>query len=189
MPENNLLNIDNILINKEILKVKFSCDLSKCKGACCTLESEYGAPLQKSEIKPMTDALPFVMEYLPEEHAREIESGGFFEKKDGELVTRSLNSRACVFVYYENNIARCAFEKAYLEGKISFRKPISCHLFPIRVSDFGGDVLRYERFSECSPALEEGKNTGLTIGEFCKDSLVRKYGENWYNKLENEIKK
>ncbi|MCW8817384.1 MAG: DUF3109 family protein, partial [Ignavibacteriaceae bacterium] len=89
----------------------------------------------------------------------------------------------CVFVYYENEIAKCSIEKAYLEGKTDFRKPISCHLFPIRISDFGGDVLGFERIDECQPALELGKAENTTVAEFCKDSLSRLYGKEWYLKF------
>jgi hypothetical protein len=105
--------------------------------------------------------------------------------KDGELLITSVNNRDCVFSFWDNDIAKCAIERAYFDSKVEFRKPISCHLFPIRVSDFSGDVLRYEKFSECAPALEKGKEDNLVIAEFCKESLIRLYGEEWYSKLMN----
>ncbi|MDP4173401.1 MAG: DUF3109 family protein [Bacteroidota bacterium] len=186
----HIFKIDDVLLNREITDVKFVCDLCKCKGACCTMESEYGAPLLKEEIDIIEKTLPIVKEYLPKEHVEEIEKNGFWEEKSGELLTRSLNDRACVFVYYENDgIAKCAIEKAYKDGKISFIKPISCHLFPIRVSKFGGDILRYEKINECEMALENGSKLNVTIAEFCKDSLLRLYGKKWYNKLSGEVKK
>lgn len=178
-----LVEIDGIVVNKDILHTRFSCDLNKCKGACCTLESEYGAPLLEEELPLMQESLGIALEYLPEEHRTIIEKKNFFERKDGELVTRSVKNRACVFVFYENEVAKCAYERAYFEGRIKFRKPISCHLFPIRITDFMGDVLRYEKFSECTPALELGEKENTTIAEFCKDSLERKYGTEWYSKL------
>ncbi|MFA4924229.1 MAG: DUF3109 family protein, partial [Ignavibacteriaceae bacterium] len=104
------------------------------------------------------------------------------EEKDGELLTRSINHKACVFVYFEDKIAKCSLEKVFFEKKTTFQKPISCHLFPIRVSEFGGDILRFEKFSECSPALEKGKEENLTAFEFCKNSLERKYSKQWYKK-------
>lgn len=181
--------VNGILVNREITEVKFACDLNRCKGACCTLESEYGAPLHKEEIPLMQETLPEVLPYLPEEHRTAIEQQGFFEHKDNEYYTRSLNNKACLFVYYDNlQIARCAIEKAFFDGKVSFRKPVSCHLFPIRISDFGGDILRYERFSDCQPALANGKAEDVTIAEFCKDSLIRNYGRAWYDELDKKSK-
>lgn len=183
MNVNNIVQIDNILVGKEIAKTKFVCDLIKCKGGCCTLDSEYGAPLMNEELELIENILNVVKEYLPEEHKSEIESRGFYEKIDNELMTRSFKNKACVFVCYENSVAKCGIEKAFYDGKTKFRKPLSCHLFPIRVSDFGGEVLRFEKFSECSPALEKGEREEINLIDFLKDSLIRKYGINWFLKL------
>ncbi len=183
------VEIDGIVINQEVLDTRFACDLNQCKGACCTLDSEYGAPLLIEEIPLMEKYLPVVLEYLPELHKAKIAEAGFHEYKEGEMMTQSLNNRACVFVFYETGIAKCAYERAYFEGKIDFRKPISCHLFPIRVTDFLGEVIRYERFQDCAPALENGKKENITIAEFCKDSLIRKYGQEWHQKLLLMVKK
>ncbi|HSP87174.1 MAG TPA: DUF3109 family protein [Ignavibacteriaceae bacterium] len=180
---NKVLQIDNILVGKEIAKTKFVCDLKKCKGACCTLDSEFGAPLMDEELELIDGVLDKVKDYLPENHRQEIEAKGFYERKDNQLMTRSFSSKACVFVYYENEIAKCGIEKAFLDGKTDFKKPISCHLFPIRISEFGGEVLRFEKFSECSPALDKGKEEGINLVDFLKDSLIKKYGINWYLKL------
>ncbi|MCK6613721.1 MAG: DUF3109 family protein [Ignavibacteriaceae bacterium] len=180
-------NINGVVVGKDVVKSQFVCDLVACKGACCTIPSDYGAPLLKEEVEPIRSVLPQVKELLPEQHRMIIEEEGFYETVDGELVTKSFNRRACVFVYYENEIAKCSIEKLYKAGEISVNKPVSCHLFPIRISNFGGDVLRYEKFSECKPAIENGKKHGVRIFEFCKDSLVRKYGEDWYKTLSDEV--
>jgi hypothetical protein len=180
---NSLLHIDNITVRQEILETAFTCDLAECKGACCTLESQYGAPLEKNEIKIIEDILPEIITFLPEEKRMEIELNGFWEEKHSSLMIKSIDNRDCVFSYYENGIARCAIEKLYKEGVINFQKPISCHLFPIRISNFGGGVLRYEKFKECDPALENGKKLNKCIAEFCKDSLTRLYGTDWFEKL------
>lgn len=180
---NNLISNDNILVRSEIITTKFACELSKCKGACCTLESEYGAPILVNEIDEIEKSLPYVFDYLEESNINEIKRKGFYEKKSGELFLRSIQNRDCVFVYYENDIAKCSIEKAFLDRKTNFRKPISCHLFPIRVSKFGGDILRYEKFAQCEPALENGKKKDITIVEFCRESLIRLYGEKWYSQL------
>jgi hypothetical protein len=183
MYPNNFIPIEKVLVRPEIMETNFSCDLEKCKGACCTIESEFGAPLLEEEIPIIEEILETVFPYLPGEHATSIKKHGFYNRKDGEAMTRSINNRECVFVYFDNGIAKCSIEKAYLDGKVSFRKPVSCHLFPIRVTKFGGDVLRYEKFNECAPALEKGKSENIKIVEFCKDSLVRAYGNKWYSSL------
>ena len=182
----NLIEIDNVLVNREILDVKFTCNLSECKGACCTLESEYGAPVTEEEIETIWKLFPVFAEYLPELNKRIIEKEGFYENKEGELLLKSIANRECVFAYYDGDVAKCAIEKAYREGKINFPKPLSCHLFPIRVSNFGGDALRFERYKECRSALDYGKVTGLSVAEFCRDSLIRAYGKEWYEKLMNK---
>lgn len=178
-----IITVDDILVRREVAETKFSCDLEKCKGACCTLESDFGAPIEENEVYEIEKILPEVLNYLSEKHKNEIKTNGFYEVKQNDYMTKSVDNRACVFVYYENKIAKCSIEKAYFDGKSSFRKPISCHLFPIRISKFGGDIVRYEKFSECSPALDKGKIENTSIMEFCKDSLERNYGIKWYNKL------
>lgn len=180
-----MIEIDGALVREEIFQVRFSCDLIKCKGACCTLESQFGAPLNSDEIAIIENLLPAVLSYLPDNHKEKIANEGFYDNYGGDYLTKTIDNKACVFVYYdEKGVAKCAFEKAYFEGKINFRKPISCHLFPIRVAKFGGDILRYERFSECEPALEKGKAENITILKFCKEALIRAYGNEWYEKAE-----
>lgn len=178
-------NIDGVLVSKDIVRTKFTCDLNKCKGACCTMKSDFGAPLTSQEIAIIDDYLPRIEEYLPQKSIDEIRKNGFWEKKQDELMTRSHGDTDCVFVFYEGDIAKCAIEKAYYEGKIDFIKPISCHLFPIRITDFGGDVLRYEEYEDCKPALKKGNETGLTIAKFCSSSIKRVFSTKFYKKIEN----
>jgi hypothetical protein len=182
-----ILPVGNILVRAEIAEMPFKCDLKKCKGACCTIESEFGAPLKKSEIENIEEILETVKVYLSVEHKKEIEENGFYETQSDELLIRSMDNKECVFVYFEDDIAKCAIEKAYWEGKTDFQKPISCHLFPIRVSDFGGDILRFEKFNECEPAFEAGKNNNITVAEFCEEPLNRLYGKNWYSQFKEAI--
>ncbi len=186
MFEDNINLVDEVIVRDEIFSQKFCCDVQKCKGACCTVESEFGAPLLEEEISLIEENYSEVEKYLSNEHRDEINKNGFYEEKSGELMIRSVNNKACVFVYFENSIAKCGIEKAYLTGKSSFKKPISCHLFPIRISDFGGDVLRYEKFLECSYAEEKGKEENTTVFEFCKEPLKRKYGVKWYSLLKEK---
>ena len=181
--------VKDVILRQELIDTKFACDLGKCKGACCTLESEYGAPLLDDEISQIQDSLAAAKIYLSESHLSKLEQDGFFEKKNGKLLVSSINNKECVFAFFESGIAKCSLEKAYIEGKTNFRKPISCHLFPIRVSKFGGDVLRFEEFSECSPALEKGNKENISLIDFCKDALTRRYSKNWYSKLKEVIGK
>jgi hypothetical protein len=183
------LPVLGVLVRQEIAETCFKCDLLKCKGACCTFESRYGAPLAIEEIKSIEKIVKDVKDYLSPVHLEEIEENGFFEKKQNEFMIRSVNNRACVFVSYEDGIAKCAIEKAYLDRKTNFRKPISCHLFPIRRSDFDGDILKYEKLNECNPALENGKKNNTTIAEFCKEPLEKLYGNEWYSQLMDIIGK
>jgi len=183
-----MIDVDKILVRDEILKTKFSCDLSKCKGACCTIESEFGAPLNEDEIPKIEKNLSVIFDYLPDDHRKAIEQDGFWEDKSGDIMVKSIANKACVFVYFDEGVAKCAIEKAYMEGKIDFIKPVSCHLFPIRITDFGGDILRYEEFFECAPALENGNGKDVTVAQFCKSSLIRKYGTDWYDKLKDFIR-
>ncbi len=184
---NNLISVGNVLIRNEVLSTRFACDLKKCKGACCTIESNFGAPVDENEIIEIQKILDTVIEYLDDENIEVIMENGFYEKKYNEFFLRSVDNKQCVFVYFDNGIAKCAIEKAFFDNKINFRKPISCHLFPIRISKFGGDILQYEKFKECDPALENGKIQDITIGEFCKESLIRLYGEKWYSQLVEKL--
>jgi len=185
----NIIPVEDVLVWQEVAETRFSCDLEKCKGACCTLESNYGAPLLEEEIGKIERILSVIKEYLPEEHIEEIDKNDFYQYKADEYMTNSVDNRACVFVYFERGIARCGIEKAYLDGKTNFRKPISCHLFPIRISKFGGDILRFEKFSECTPALEKGKINDTKLVDFCGESLTRLYGEKWYSHLKEIVGK
>lgn len=125
-------------------------------------------------------------EILPVKSRKIIDEEGFWEEKDGQLLLSSVNDRDCVFVYYENDIAKCSFEKLYFQEEIDFRKPISCHLFPIRVSEFGGPVLRFEKYRDCEPALEKGRETNTSVAEFCREALARAFGESFVEKLFRE---
>lgn len=183
--QKKFIEIQDVFVNSDVFETKFTCDLEKCKGACCTMESEFGAPLNEEEIFEIEEILPIVREYLSERNWSVINKNGFYEEKQGQLMTTSVNNRDCVFVYYEGDIAKCAIEKAYFDGKVKFRKPISCHLFPIRVTNFGGPVLKYEKYDDCYPALEKGSETNLSVFEFCKDALERAFGKLWFKQTKD----
>ncbi len=187
MKEIDFIEVDNVLINTEITETKFTCNLGKCKGACCTMESKYGAPITEQEIAIIETYLPIIKEYLPKEKIKEIDKNGFWIKVHDEFMTRSINDKDCVFVYYEGNIAKCGIEKAFYDERMNFRKPVSCHLFPIRISNFGGPVLRFEKYSECKPALTYGNKTKITIFDFCREALERTFGKEWFSKTKKVI--
>lgn len=185
MNNTNFVSVDDVLINMEVITTPFACDVQKCKGACCTFESSYGAPLKKEEIKIIATIYDNVKEFMMPIYIKEVEQYGFYELKEDEYFTRSFNDKDCVFVYYEKSIAKCAIEKAFVEGKINFKKPISCHLFPIRVNSFGGDVLKFEKFKECEPALENGAKSNISVAKFCNEALIRYRNKKWYSALIN----
>lgn len=176
--------IDDVTVDSSLLNRKFACDLLKCKGACCSLPGGRGAPLLDSEIPEMQAALPEVLPLLSNEKRKLIEKYGFFEGNNGDYATTCVDDEDCVFVYRENGIAKCAIEKAYNDEKVGFKKPISCNLYPIRVSRFGGDILRYHELKECDPAVKKGESENVGVIEFLRSALTRLYGEEWYSKLE-----
>jgi hypothetical protein len=183
----NLFYLNNITIEKEIIEDKFACDLSKCKGTCCTFPGAYGAPVLDSEIEQLTKAKYIVWDIIPDKAKKKILKSGVYEGKPGNYTTVCINKRDCVFVYYHDDIALCAIEKAYFEHKIDFRKPLSCHLFPIRIRKNGNDVLHYQQIEECKPAVIKGLKDETYLHQFLKDALIRTYGDEFYTNLLNYI--
>lgn len=178
-----LLVVDNVAVEGSLLTRKFACDLLKCKGACCSLPGGRGAPLLDSELGQIRETLQAVLPILSEDKKTAIKRLGFYEGTPGDYATTCIDNEDCVFVYRENGIAKCAIERAFNDGKVTFRKPISCHLYPIRVNRFGGDALRYHEIAECKPAIEKGKKEDINVVDFVKPALVRNYGEEWFDKL------
>jgi len=171
------------VVDKSVAGIKFACDLNACKGACCTMPGGRGAPLLVSETSEIQKAFPVIEKYLSSEHRARIAEKGLFEGSDGDYTTPCYKNRACVFVVYEQGIAKCSFEKAHLNGEIAWRKPLSCHLFPIRVDQRSQDHLRFEFISECMPALDKGNLDDTYLSDFLEGALARAYGEQWYKKF------
>ncbi len=178
-----MYSIDNILIDEDIISSCFACNLDKCNGACCTFPGEFGAPLLDSEIGIIDKSLDNAKEFLDNRSIQIINDEGFFEGEKGSYTTMCIDKKDCVFVYYQGKIAKCALEKAYFEGKSEFRKPLSCHLFPIRIAKFGSDYLYYEKIGECASAIDSGNEAKVRLYEFLKEPIVRAKGESWYLKL------
>jgi hypothetical protein len=181
-----MLEIGNTIISLDVLEEFFLCDLLKCKGSCCE-EGDSGAPLSKSEANKLVEIYPLMMDLLPDPNNKAIHNQGlYFIDKDGDLVTSLVNNRECVLVFHdENGIRKCAIEKIHLEGKTDFRKPLSCHLFPIRITEYKKyDAVNYQKLEICKPGRLCGTSQKLPVYRFLKEPLIRKYGEEWYDQLE-----
>lgn len=170
-------------VDGEVSHLRFACDLAKCQGACCTIPGGTGAPLLSDEPDEIARAMSVVGKYLPAEHQAVISREGLVVGTPEAPVTPCYEDRACVYVTYEGGIAKCAFEKAFLAGEIPWRKPLSCHLFPLRADGGYSRRLRYEFLSECQPAIRRGRSENIPLREFLKEPLIRAYGRDWYQKL------
>ena len=180
-----MIEIGKTLISTELLEEHFVCDLNKCKGECC-IAGDYGAPLDKSELKEIEKYYPIVKPLLQKKGIKSIEEQGLYVKDDeGDWVTPLINeNEECAFTIFENGIAKCSFEKAYYDGQIPWKKPISCHLYPVRIKKLKNyDALNYDRWDVCAPACKLGKSLKVPVFQFLKESLTRKYGEEGYNEL------
>ncbi|MEX0822586.1 MAG: DUF3109 family protein [Rhodothermales bacterium] len=175
----------HVLVSDDLVDASFCCNLGACLGACC-VEGESGAPLQPDERRRLEELLPVVRSDLREEALRVIESEGVWEEVGkGEYATTCVDGSECVFVTYDGPVARCAIQKAHEEGRIDFPKPISCHLFPVRIVRIADiDALNYQSVPMCSPALRKGRKEGMALYSFLREPLVRKYGKDWYEAFE-----
>ena len=187
-PESNMFIIGEVVIDDVVGTASFCCDLKKCKGACCTLPGGRGAPLDDDEVLELQKAYPGARQYLSQRSIAAIEAHGMVEGSPGSYLTTCIDQRDCVFVYYEDDIARCSLERAYQEGKADWQKPLSCHLFPIRVRTLGKDFLRYEQIEECEAGRTHGIHEQMKLHDFLKDPLTRKYGESWYRSFLSHCK-
>lgn len=182
-----LIEIDDKIISTQIFDRKFVCDLTACKGACC-IEGDAGAPLTIEEVSILEDALEEIKPFMREEGIQAVEKTGvFYMDDDNEPVTTLVNGKECAFVYFDDlGITKCSIEKAHKEGKLDFKKPISCHLYPIRTKKFNDfEALNYEEWAICSPACACGEKLDVPVFRFLKEPLIRKYGAAFYSELEN----
>ncbi|MEG1555414.1 MAG: DUF3109 family protein [Bacteroidales bacterium] len=182
--------IKGVLVSDDLIENHFCCDLSKCGGMCC-IEGDAGAPIDPEEIADIEDNYLIFKKYMTPEGIEKIELDGSFDyDMEGSFVTPLLSDEACAYVYYEKGIAKCAIEKAFLNKEINFQKPISCHLYPIRIKKLPDyDALNYHRWFVCDPACLKGKEINLPVYKFLKEPLIRKYGEEWYHELEKAVEK
>jgi hypothetical protein len=179
-----MLRIDDNIISLNILEKKFRCDLSQCLGNCCRY-GDSGAPLLSEEVKILEDILPFVSPYLREAGKAAIaEKGASMVDFEGENVTPLVGNEECAYAIIEGSVFLCGIERAWSEGKISFRKPLSCHLFPARIKQYSEfKAINYEEWSICMAAREKGRTEGLYVYEFLKEPLIRALGEDVYEQI------
>ena len=182
-----MIAIGETLISVEVIEKKFVCDLNACKGACC-VKGDYGAPLEEAELEMVDKIYAKVKPYMTEAGIAAVEKQGKYLKYEtGEWVTPLVRGKECAYTYFDDDgTAKCAMEKAYLEGKITFKKPISCHLYPIRINMQRNqlEAVNYDRWSICKPACKLGDQLQVPVYKFLKEPLIRKYGKKWYSALE-----
>ena len=188
-----MIAIDNILVSDEIISEQFVCDLNKCKGGCC-VDGDAGAPLADEELKNINEVYDAVLPYLTEESKMELKrQGKYVYDREFGWVTPTIASKVCVYgITDKNGIVKCGIEQAYNDGKVKWKKPISCHLFPIRIQKSKNkqtDYVNYEpREDLCKAACNLGKKLKVPVYVFLKDALIRKYGTDFYESLEATAK-
>jgi Protein of unknown function (DUF3109) len=179
-----MININDTLISSDLLESKFCCDLESCKGACC-VKGTSGAPLNEEEIELIPKIINKIKPYLRKECIEIIEKvGTHVIDEENEAVTPLNNGQECAYVVFDGQIAKCGIEKAYFAGSIRFRKPVSCHLYPIRIRKYNQFIaVNYDRWDICDPARVHGEKIDLSVFEFVKEALIRRFDKEWYKNL------
>lgn len=180
-----MIILDNVVVTDKFLEARFCCNLLRCKGECC-VAGDAGAPLEPLEVGMIEENIEAIKPYMRKEGIKAIENNDVYDYDDfGNMVTPLVNDEECAFVYFhENGTALCAIEKAFLEGKTDFQKPISCHLYPIRLMEKDGFIhIVYHEWSVCVPAKKKGEKEGIPLYVFLKNPLIRRFGAYWYERL------
>jgi hypothetical protein len=180
-----MIAVENTLVSDDVLKEAFVCDLTKCKGECC-IAGDSGAPLEEKELNILEEIYGEVKPFLSQKGVAALDQQGRYVKdEEGEYTTPLIDGGECAYTIFENGIAACGIEKAYRAGKISFRKPVSCHLYPIRVTAYDGfEAVNYHRWEICSDACSLGKSLKVPVYSFLKEPIIRKYGEEYFLQLQ-----
>ncbi len=181
-----MLQIGDTVVSLDLLREKFLCNLEACKGICC-VEGDAGAPVEKEEIEKLEELLPLIWKELSPEAQTVIKRQGIvYTDSEGDIVTSIVNGKDCIFTCYDKRgCCYCAIEKAYHEGKSDFYKPLSCHLYPLRITDYGVyKAVNYHRWNICKAAQLLGQKEEMPLYKFLKTALIRKFGEAWYQELE-----
>lgn len=184
-----MIQIDDKLLSFDIFEKHFCCDLPKCLGTCC-VHGQSGAPLESSEVELLKQEISIIEHYLKPSGREAIRKLGVaVNDLDGDIVTPLIDDEECAYSYEDNGVTFCAIEKAWIEGKVKFRKPISCHLYPIREKKYSTfTALNYDQWSICQPARELGEQLGLPVYKFLKEPIIRAYGESFFMELEAAAK-
>lgn len=182
-----LIEVKDKVVSTLLFENKFVCDLNACKGACC-VEGDSGAPIKLDEISILEEDLDKIKPYMRQEGIDAVDKTGVFymDRWDNEPVTTLVNEKECAFVNFDaNGIAKCAIEQAHKDGKTTFKKPISCHLYPIRVQKYESfEALNYSEWNICTPACECGSKLNVQVFKFLKEPIIRAFGEEFYSELE-----
>lgn len=185
-----MIQIDDVIVSLDMLENKFCCDLDACKGECC-IEGDAGAPVELEEVEQLEEVLNVIWDDLsPEAQAVIDKQGVVYTDEEGDLVTSIVNGKDCVFTCYdEKGMCYCAIEKAYRAGKTTFYKPVSCHLYPARIKDLGMyKGVNYHKWDVCKAAVLKGEALNLRVYQFLKEPLIRKFGQAWYDELDDAVK-
>ncbi len=184
-----MIEIGNTVAHPDLIRTHFTCDLHACHGACC-VHGDSGAPLEENETKILEEIYPVIREYLSEQSIKTIDTQGTWVIDiEDDKVTPLNNGKECAYTLFENEIAICGIEKAYNDGRISFRKPVSCHLYPIRITKYKQfDAVNYDHWDICNPAIIKGNHLKMPVYLFTRDALERKYGIEWFKELIEEAK-
>jgi len=186
-----MFQLGKTIVSEAILENDFVCNLHACKGACC-IDGEAGAPLEKEETQILERIYPKVKPYLRPEGIKAIENQGVFTTtEEGELETPLIHGADCAYVIYDNKkTALCGIEEAYNQGAIDWKKPVSCHLYPVRVQDYSEfSAVNYHRWHICDDACTLGEEFGVPVYKFVKEALIRKFGADWFAELESVANK
>jgi len=185
----SMIIVDGKIVSPSLFSNNFHCAIDQCKGACC-VQGDMGAPLEEEEVETLKDLLPVLRTRISEEGRRAIDKKGtsvWYDEMKGQGTTLR-EDEACAFVRIdENGVANCTIEEAWQAGEIDFRKPVSCHLYPIRIEKETGDIferLDYDKWDICSPACKKGDEVKIKVYEFAREALIRKYGEPFYGALQ-----
>lgn len=184
-----MLIVQDCIISEDIADQCFCCDLAKCKGQCC-VEGDCGAPLLESEIPILEHILPVVEPYMTKEGLEVVHRDGVSALDNtAEPCTPLVNNRECAYVAWGNDgTAFCAIEQAFRDGKIDWPKPISCHLYPLRIDEYGEfKSVNYHRWDVCRCAVTKGRECGVPLYKYLREPLIRRFGQDWYDELIESI--
>jgi hypothetical protein len=184
-----MFQLNKTIVSEEILEKEFVCNLSACQGACC-VDGDAGAPLDEAETKILAEIYPKVKAFLRPEGIKSIEEQGTHVTSDfGELETPLIDGKDCAYVIFDGKTALCGIEQAYNEGIVDWKKPVSCHLYPIRVKEYSDfSAVNYHKWHICSDACALGEELGVPVYQFVKEALIRKFGQRWFDELDKVAK-